>query len=107
MLCSLLRRYNRYSTNFEGHLENVPTILGPLRSKGIKLNPKKCSLFKDQVSFLGQIISKNGYAIYQSVDQVRKLLCLLGYYWRYIENFAIIASPLSELLKGNSNLQNK
>ncbi len=74
-----------------------------------KLKPKKCRLFKRKVNYLGQIKSAAGYRLDPSsveairtlkdnkpgtVGEVRKLLDLLGYYRRNIQNSAKIAHPL-------------
>ena len=42
----------------------------------------------------------------KNVGDVRKLLGLLGYYRRYIENFSRIAKPIYDLLKTNVSAQN-
>ena len=36
-------------------------FLQQLRESGIKLNPAKCNLFKREVKYLGQPISKDGF----------------------------------------------
>ena len=38
-----------------------------------------------------------------TVGEVRKLPSLLGYYYRYIQNFAKIANPLFQLLQATSD----
>ena len=43
----------------------------------------------------------------QTIGDVRKLLGLLGYYRRYIPNFARIAKPLFDLTKGSQESQRK
>ena len=64
--------------------------------------------------YLGGIVVKEGYRISpenpkameelrthepQNVEDVRKLLGLLGYYRCYVENFSRIAKPIYDLLK--------
>ena len=71
-------------------------------------------MFKKEVNYLGRIISADGYRVDPSnvkavlalketkpktVGDVRKLLGLLGYYRKYIQDFSRIAQPLFELLK--------
>ena len=104
-----------FSKSFEQHVEDVRKVLQRLRASGIKLKPSKCSLFKQQVKFLGWIVSADGYTVDPNntkavtslkdktpvtVGEVRQLLGLLGYYRRFIPNFSSIASPLYELLTG-------
>ena len=83
----------------------------------MKLKPKKCGLFKREVKYLGQIVSAAEYrpdtsnveairvlkdSKTRTVGTVRKLLGLLGYYRRYIRDFARIAHPLFQLLQSTS-----
>ncbi|CAK1595301.1 unnamed protein product [Parnassius mnemosyne] len=45
---------------FEEHLQNLERVLTKIQSANLKLSPKKCSLFKRQVSFLGYVVSEDG-----------------------------------------------
>ena len=102
-----------YSATFEDHVEHVRQVLQALRSKGIKLKPKKCELFQNEVSYLGRLVSSKGHCMDpknikaidalrstkpKNIGEVRKLLGFLGYYRRYIKDFARIAKPISDLL---------
>ena len=88
----------------------------------MKLKLKKCSFFKRQVTFLGRIISKQGYTIDpvntkaisclkesppETVGEIRKVVGLLGYYRRYIRNFAQRAKPFYDLLQSPEHKSNK
>jgi len=103
-----------FSRTFDEHIENVRTVLRRLREHGIKLKARKCKMFKREVNYLGRIVSADGYRVDPSnvkavlalketnpktVGDVRKLLGLLGYYRKYIQDFSRIAHPLFELLK--------
>ena len=107
-----------YSKTFDEHIENVRTVLRRLKSKGIKLNARKCNLFMKEVTYLGRTISKDGYRPDKSnleavlslkslkpstLGDVRKLLGLLSYFRKYIQDFAKIANPIHNLLKANNN----
>ena len=102
-----------FSKTFDGHLANLRKVLQRLREHGVKLKPRKCNMFRREVNFLGRIISPEGYKLDpesikpllhlqqstpQTVGDVRRLLGLLGYYRRYIQNFSSIAKPLYDLL---------
>ena len=102
-----------FSKTFDGHLDNLRRVLRRLREHGVKLKPRKCNMFRQEVNFLGRIISLEGYKLDpesikpilhlqnstpQTAGDVRHLLGLLGYYRRYIKNFSSIAKPLYDLL---------
>ena len=102
-----------FSRTFEEHVEHLRTVLRKLREHGVKLKPRKCSLFKRRVKFLGRIASGDGYqmdpgcvqairklreVIPKTVGEVRQLAGILSYYRRYIKNFAKTAKPIYDLL---------
>ena len=103
-----------YSKSFEEHVEHLQTVLGRLKQKGIRLKARKCNLFAQEVTYLGRIITADGYRIDpkgikpilelkkwkpESLGEVRQLLGLLGYYRSYIQDFSRIAKPIYDLTK--------
>ncbi|CAB3993128.1 Retrovirus-related Pol poly from transposon [Paramuricea clavata] len=107
-----------FSKTFKEHVQHLQEVLQRLKSHGVKLKPKKCNLFKNEVSFLGRIVSGNGYqmdpkateaveklkgVIPKTVGEVRKIMGLLGVYRRSIENFSKIAKPLYDLLNRDTS----
>lgn len=107
-----------YGKTFEEHLKNLETVLVRLKSEGIKLKASKCVFSKREVKYLGNIISEEGYhadpANTSQLDKYRKppntikelrsLLGFLGYYRKYVENFARKIKPLYDLLTENEKL---
>ena len=102
-----------FSRTFEEHVEHLRAVLRKLPQHGVKLKPKKCSLFKGEVCFLGRIVSGDGCrmdpgsarameklkeARPKSVGEVRQLAGILSYHPRYIKNFAKVARPIHNLL---------
>ena len=100
-----------FAKSFEEHLERLQMVFEKLREAGIKLSPKKCSLFMKRVRYVGHIVSESGiepdgekiakvldWPTPTSREQVRQFLGFIGYYRKFIQDFAKIARPLSDLL---------
>lgn len=99
-----------YSSGFSEHIEHLRLVLNKLREVGLTVNPDKVSLCKQQVKFLGYLIGRDvlimdpdkiapvvNFPRPSSLKGVQKFLGLLGYYSRFIPNFADLAAPLNEL----------
>ena len=44
----------------EEHIERLGAVLQKSRAAGLKLKPSKCEFFKDHITYLGHIVSKDG-----------------------------------------------
>ena len=91
------------------HLE---TVLQLLRDSSLKAKLKKCEFFKNELKFLGHIVSANGmspdpvkvqtvtdWPTPVSVYEVRAFLGLASYFRKYIHGCAATASRLIDLVK--------
>ena len=102
-----------YSKNFTEHIKHLRKVLRHLRENGVKLKPRKCKLFRKEVSFLRRVVSADGYKLDPShiapvlnlaknppkmVGEVHQIIGLLGYYHKYIKDFSHIAKPIYDLL---------
>lgn len=102
-----------HSRTFDDHLRDVRKVLQRYQQHGVKLTAKKCELFKNQVRFLGKMVTKEGYSMDPAetapvqalkdrkpatVGELRKVLGFISYYRAYIQNFSRIAKPLYALL---------
>ena len=52
-----------FSPDFKLHIKHLSYVLERLWSKGLKLKPTKCDLFKHQIKYLGHIVSEQGYCV--------------------------------------------
>ena len=101
-----------YSKSFTGHVRHMRMVLRRLIEHGVKLNPEKCVLFKDEVKYLGHVVSAEGYRVDPASDEVieklkeppktvgdlRSLLGFVGYYRSFVRDFSKKAKPLYDLL---------
>ena len=90
-------------------LSRLRQVFHRLRQANLKLKPRKCHLFKTQVSYLGHVVSNEGVSTQEKIEavkswptpknvtEVRSFLGLASYYRRFVEGFASIAKPLHQL----------
>jgi hypothetical protein len=101
-----------FSRTKEDHVRDVRRVLERLRQHKLYAKEDKCELFKEQIDFLGHVISGDGIAMdpskikaiqewpaLKSVDDVRSFLGLCGYYRKFVHRFSHIAAPLSDLTR--------
>ena len=103
------------STTFDEHLVHLRQVLERLRRANLRLKPSKCSFLRDEVLYLGYVISKDGmkpdpartsqvenFPTPKDVTPVRQFIGLASYYRRFIPGFAKVASALHALTKKNA-----
>jgi hypothetical protein len=99
----------------EEMLERLDTVFGRLLAAGLKLKPRKCALFARQTEYLGHVVSEKGihvnpekigavsdWPVPQNKREVRSFLGTASYYWRFVNGFATIASPLHQVASPKS-----
>ena len=105
-----------WSDNFENHLQHLNQVFDRLRQANLSLKPRKCSFAKSEVTYMGQIISKEGikvdpakieavksFPLPHNQHDVRSFLGLANYYRKFVKGYSNIAQPLNRLLtKQNS-----
>jgi transposase InsO family protein len=107
-----------FSTTFEEHLQHVREILNRLKNASFKINPEKCQFFTKSVELFGFRLSNGGLEITserktkiqnletpQNRHDVRVILGILGPLQRYVNNFATIAAPITDTLKGKGRFK--
>lgn len=109
-----------YSSTIEQHLSHLEQVFQRFRERGVKLKPSKCHLFKQEVRYLGHLATGEGYTMDPEdkravlmlkerkptcIGDMRKLLGFLGFYRKYIPDFARRARLLYDLVK-NPKIKN-
>ena len=100
------------STSWKDHVAHIAKILHKLRSAGLRLKLSKCKFGCEAVQFLGHLLTPNGvkmdpekvmlineYPVPQNSKELTRFHGLVGYYRKFIQNFAHIAAPFYPLMK--------
>jgi hypothetical protein len=100
------------SDTMEKHKELLKNVFERLRQHNLQLKIEKTAFFRDEVEYLGHMISRNGikpnnkkveciklYPKPTNVTEIQRFLGMCNYYRRYIPDYAKIAKPLYILCK--------
>jgi hypothetical protein len=103
---------NVRSKTFEEHLLHLEQVFSCLAQARLKLSPEKCFFFKDEILFLGHVVSQDSihtdleklriikeFPVPNDLTQLRGFIVLAFYYQKFVKNFSAIAKPLNRLLK--------
>ena len=99
-------------------MHHLNLVFENLRSANLTLHPSKCKFATKQVKYLGHYVSKDGLRVNPentekirnckspiNVKQLRSALGMMGYYRKFVKDYAKIAQPLNNLLKKDTKFQ--
>ena len=104
-----------YTKTEKEHEEMLEKVFQRIREAGLKLSPKKCRFFQREIKCLGHVVSEEGIArdpsktvavakwpVPANVKDLQRFLGFTGFYRRFIQDYARVARPLTELLRGSN-----
>ena len=107
-----------YATSLEEHMLKLQKVFKRLEEANFKIKIDKCSFLRKEIKYLGHIITEDGvkpnpekieaitkYPIPKTPKQIKAFLGLLGYYRKFIRNFADITKPLTKCLKKEAKIE--
>ena len=104
-----------FSKTLEEHLLRLRAVFKKLNQVRLKLKPFKCELVRQELIYLGHVVSRNGiqtdpkkveaihkWPVLTNVTEVRSFLGFTNNYWRFIKKYAQVAKPLHKLISGEN-----
>uniref|UniRef100_A0A0A9YJ44 RNA-directed DNA polymerase n=1 Tax=Lygus hesperus TaxID=30085 RepID=A0A0A9YJ44_LYGHE len=109
-----------YSTSLPEHINRLEEIFKRLREANLKIQLDKTEFLRKEIAYLGHVITPNGvkpnpekikaiqnYPIPTTSKEIKSFLGLLGYYRKFIQNFAKITKPMTRCLKKGCRIDTK
>lgn len=107
-----------FSNSVGQHMATLGEVLSRLKKTNLKLKPRKCNLFQEELVYLGFLVNKSGIrpnpeAVKKikelmeptNVCEVQRFLGKANYYRKFVPKLAEIAHPLYELTKSKGKSQ--
>ena len=95
-------------------------VFEKLKQVGLKLKPSKCEFFRQELIYLGHVVSIDGiqtdpkkveaihkWPVPTNMTEVRNFLEFKNYYQSFIKKYGQVAKPLYKLISGEMHLENK
>lgn len=106
-----------FSVSLQEHIVNLEKVFNRLRESNFKIQMDKSEFLKLETAYLGHIISKDGikpnpdkitaiqrFPLPKTATEIKRFLGLLGYYRKFIPDFARITKPMTQCLKKGSKI---
>lgn len=105
-----------FSSSLQEHMQDQ--VFSKLTSTNLKLQVKKSEFLRKDIEYLGHVISADGikpnpnkltaitnFTLPKTRKEIKSFLGLLGYYRKFIRDFARITKPLTTQLKGKKTVK--
>lgn len=106
-----------YSSSLEEHIKDLRNVFERLRATNLKVQLDKTEFIRKEVLYLGHQITEDGlkpnddkikavlnYPIPKTTRQIKSFLGLVGYYRKFIKDFAKVTQPLTSCLKKRNRI---
>lgn len=106
-----------FSVSLQEHIINLEKVFKRLRESNFKIQMDKSEFLKLETAYLGHVISKDGikpnpdkiaaiqkFPLPKTATEIKRFLGLLGYYRKFIPDFARITKPMTQCLKKGSKI---
>ena len=103
-----------FSKKRANHIADLSAVLDRIRAAGLKLKPSKCALFREQVLYLGHVISAAGvspdpeklrvlreWPVPSKVREMQSFLGFINFYAEYLANATQLTAQLYDLTTGH------
>lgn len=107
-----------FSTSLQEHTENLAAVFQKLRDANLKIQLDKSEFLRKEIAFLGHIVTPQGvkpnpdmiaaiknFPIPKTQKQIKSFLELLGYYRKFIKDFAKLTKPFTECLRKDNKIR--
>jgi len=114
MYVRVFRQFSYISKCEEDHLKHLKAVFQIIKENGLKINIEKCHFFMKEVEVLGHLLTTKGIKPVPSkieairhwekpknISELRSFLGTVGYYRKFIPNFARVVQSLYKLLRKN------
>jgi len=93
------------------HFANFSKVFRRFRAANLRINPKKCTFFKQKLVYLGHVISGEGIQTdpevsainrlktFTNLKELRQWIGMASWYRRFVPSFATIVQPVTALLR--------
>ena len=108
------------SPDLKTHFEKIREVISHISSAGLRINLDKSDWVKSEVKFLGHMITSDGvkvpddftkiikeWPLPETLKQLKSFTGKCNYYRSHFKDFAKIAAPLMEHLKGSTESSRK
>lgn len=106
-----------FGSSLQQHMENLNKVLTKLARANLKIQLDKCEFLRKDCEFLGHIVTQDGikpnpnktekilnWPIPKTTKQIKGFLGILGYYRKFIKDFAKLTKPLTKCLKKDAKI---